>query len=69
MRAVISLLLAAATATVALAAAFAMIVHEMRSYLVLKTVEANQEKLAHQLQNTTQSEARDEEPAKASAGR
>ena len=50
---------AAATVTVALTAAFAMIAHEMRSYLVLKTVEANQEKLAHQLQNTTQSEARD----------
>lgn len=50
---------AATTVAVALTAAFAMIAHEMRSYLALKTAEATQEKLAQQLQHTTQSEARD----------
>jgi putative membrane protein len=36
-----------------------MIAHEMRSYLALKNVEANQQRLALQLQGTTHSEARD----------
>jgi putative membrane protein len=50
---------AAATVILGLTAAGAMIAHEMRSYLALKTVEANQQRLALQLQGTTHSEARD----------
>ena len=50
---------AAATVTLGLTAAGAVIAHEMRSYLALKTVEANQQRLARQLQGTTHSEARD----------
>jgi putative membrane protein len=50
---------AAATVALGLSAAGAMIAHEMRSYLALKNVEANQQRLALQLQGTTHSEARD----------
>jgi putative membrane protein len=50
---------AAATVVLGLTAAGAMIAHEMRSYLALKNVEANQQRLALQLQGTTHSEARD----------
>jgi putative membrane protein len=50
---------AAATVALGLTAAGAMIAHEMRSYLALKNVEANQQRLALQLQGTTHSEARD----------
>jgi putative membrane protein len=50
---------AAATVALGLTAAGAVIAHEMRSYLALKTVEANQQRLARQLQGTTHSEARD----------
>lgn len=48
-----------ATVTLGLAAAGGMIAHEMRSYLALKSVEANQQRLALQLQGTTHSDARD----------
>lgn len=50
---------AAATVVLGLTAAGAVMAHEMRSYLALKTVEANQQRLALQLQGTTHSEARD----------
>jgi putative membrane protein len=50
---------AAATVVLGLTAAGAMIAHEMRSYLALKNVEANQQRLALQLQGTTHSEARE----------
>jgi putative membrane protein len=49
---------AAATVIIGLIAAGAMIVHEMRSYLALKNVEANQQRLALQIQGTTHSDAR-----------
>jgi putative membrane protein len=50
---------AAATVLLGLTAAGAMIAHEMRSYLALKNVEANQQRLALQLQGTTHAQARD----------
>jgi putative membrane protein len=50
---------AAATVALGLTAAGALIAHEMRSYVALKNVEANQQRLTVQLQGTTHSEARD----------
>jgi putative membrane protein len=50
---------AAATVVLGLTAAGAMIAHEMRSYVALRNVEANQQRLTLQLQGTTHSEARD----------